>query len=63
MTTNPQCTPENIYGDSPSDYSIEWHVRHDDEIWDESNNYICTCSSAPDAHYIVKLHNDSMESK
>jgi hypothetical protein len=36
-----------------------WHVRHDDEVYTESGEYVGTCWSPADAQRIVRLHNEA----
>ena len=36
----------------------EWHVRHDDEIWTDDDEYIATAANSRLAEIIVGLHND-----
>nr|CAI3971230.1 hypothetical protein ORM20_00181 [Ochrobactrum phage ORM_20] len=39
----------------------EWHVRHDDEIWTDDDEYIATADNTDLAELIVNLHNDQLD--
>ena len=38
----------------------EWHIRHDDEIWTDDNEYVATAGNEMLAEVIVNLHNGQL---